>query len=379
MEREPIKVAHIITGLSTGGAEMMLFKVLSGIDRSRFDTIVISLAGYGPIAERIEALGIKVYSVDMKPGRIPVAGFRRLVRLLRGLKPDIIQGWMVHGNLVAVIAGIVSRKPVVWSIRHSNLPEGSEKKMTVLLDNLLKWLSSYPKKIIYNSQAGQRYHESIGYVKRSSVVIPNGFDINMFAPSQHANLELKAELGLPRDTALIGMVGRYHPMKDHATFLNAAIKLIKTYPAVKFVLVGSGCDQKNAELSAFAREHHLENTVFLMGERKDIPTITAAIDIATSSSSSSEGFANTIGEAMSCGVPCVVTDVGDSAWIVGDTGVVVQAMNPTALAEGWARLIEIGETGRRELGMRARQRIIDVFSLQRVVRQFEAIYWEISN
>jgi len=366
----------ITTGLSTGGAEVMLYKLLSRMDRAKFDPAVISLADGGPLRERIDALGVPVFVMGMKRGRLTLRGLWSFIRTVRELNPDLIQGWMIHGNLAAVVAGGVGRKALVWGVRHSRLPSDTETRTTVLLDRLLAWLSFAPRKIIYNSRAGQIYHESIGYIPSKGTVIPNGFDAGAFVPSDAARRKLRAELGVPETTFLIGMIGRYHPMKGHDIFIRAAAHLVDAYPSMRFVLAGSGCDSHNAALHSLMQELSLRDAVYLLGERADVAAVTAALDIATSASAA-EGFANVIGEAMCCGVPCVVTDVGDSAWLVDETGVVVSPGDPRALSRGWAQVIEMGHTGRHEVGHRARQRIIEEFSLEGVVRQYEAVYAEL--
>lgn len=373
-----IKVAHIITGLSTGGAEMMLLKLLSGIDRSRFDPVVISLAGDGPIAKRIEALGIKAYSVNMKPGRIPVAGFWRLVKLLRKSKPDIIQGWMYHGNLAAQLASffLPGKMPVLWNIRGTHTDLSSEKFLTAFTIWLGSRLSAFPMKIINNSRTSALSHEKkLDYRSDKWVIIPNGFDVELFAPSDELRMRFRSSLNLKEDSFLIGLVGRYHPVKDHETFLKAAADLLKTHPDIRFVLVGEGVEPSNSELVGKINALKLNGSIHLLGRRDDLNHVSAAFDIA-SSSSFGEGFPNVIGEAMSCGVPCVVTDVGDSAYIVGDTGKVVSPHNPDALTNAWRELIEMDAEKRRRLGMLARQRVIENFSIDAVVKQYETLYEE---
>ena len=175
---------------------------------------------------------------------------------------------------------------------------------------------------------------------------------------------------------LIGLVARFDPMKDHGNFFRGARHLLNEAEEkdnLHFVLAGRGIDAANAALKDFISEYGLENRTHLLGERTDIPFVTSALDIATSSSTG-EGFPNAVGEAMACGVPCVVTDVGDSAWIVGDTGRIVPPREPTALAEAWGELICMEDERRRSLGEAARRRIIENFSIDTVVRQYEAVY-----
>ncbi|MBI5344462.1 MAG: glycosyltransferase [Deltaproteobacteria bacterium] len=371
-----IKIAYIITGLDTGGAEMMLYKLLSRIDRDRFEPVVFSLTEGGILADKIEALGITVYSIGMKRRAIPIIGLVRLIRLLRSLKPDIIQGWMYHANLVAQGSSIFlsGKIPVLWNIRGTHTDLSVEPLYTALTIWLGGRLSRFSSGIINNSMASAGSHEQkLGYRPEKRVIIPNGFDTGLFKPSHDARARLRAELGLPENAFLIGLAGRYHPMKDHENFLSAAASLLKSHPDVRFVLIGKDVEQSNSTLTERIKNLQLDKSVHLMGNRDDMPCLTAAFDIATSSSYG-EGFSNALGEAMSCGVPCVATDVGDSRWIVGDTGLIVPPRDHDALAGAWQKMIEMGDENRRSLGLHARQRVIDNFSLDSVVKLYEELY-----
>ncbi|MBD1906690.1 glycosyltransferase [Funiculus sociatus GB2-A5] len=372
------RVVHIIAGLPSDGAEMMLYKLLSRMNRKRFNSVVVSLMDRGTLGDRIEALGIPVYTIGMKPGRPTIASIWRIISTIRNIKPGLIQGWLSHGNLAAqlVSAFVPGRVPVLWNVRHSALPRSDTKIGTLLIIKLLAYLSRLPAKIIYNCKIGADDHQQIGYDIEKTIIIPNGFDTNLFAPSVEARLSVRSELNLAENTFFIGRLGRFHPMKDHLTFLQAAAFLLKVYPEVHFLLAGSGIDGNNQVLHQFIKQLNIGEKIHLLGERQDISRIAAALDIATSSSAYGEGFPNIIGEAMSCGVPCVVTDVSDSAWIVGDTGRVVPPRDPKALCAAWVDLIEIGSSARVELGARARQRIQTELSLEKIVYQYEKLYEE---
>ncbi|OQW92463.1 MAG: hypothetical protein BWK78_01675 [Thiotrichaceae bacterium IS1] len=376
------KIIYVITGLKTGGAEMMLLKLLSHLNRSMFEPTVISLASYGEgeIAQQIESLGILVHFIGMKPGQFSFSGFLCLVQLLQKLKPDLLQGWMYHGNLAVSFSNFFLQKrvPVLWNIRQSIYDLRDEKRSTANIIKVGAWFSKRTTKIICNSKISAKQHESLSYIKERMVIIPNGFDTNVFYPSMTAYIQLRQELDLPENAFLIGLIGRYHPMKDHANFLQATAHLLTIYPNIHFVLAGTGIELSNLELLKMVNELRLIEAVHLLGRRNDLPYITAGLDIA-SSSSYGEGFPNVVGEAMSCGVPCVVTDVGDSAWIIGNTGKVVPPRNPIALANAWRELIEMGTEGRRQLGEQARQRVIENFSLDAIVCQYEMLYEQVYN
>lgn len=371
-----VRIVHIINNLSIGGAEMMLYKLLSRTSRERFEPVVVSLIGRGTLGDRIEALDVPVYSMGMKPQMPAPTAIWRLIRLVRRLRPDLIQGWMSHGNLAAQLAGAFApgAGPVLWNVRRSLYSLDHEKFTSKAVIKLGARLSGLPAKILYNSRIGAIQHERFGYHTDKTLVIPNGFDTELFVPSTEARNVVRLELDISENGILIGLVGRYSPMKDHANFLRAAALLLRSHPDVHFVLSGRGVVWENHALGELIRELGIAEQVRLLGERADIPRLMAALDIASSSSAYDEGFPNVVGEAMSCGVPCVVTDVGDSAWVVGETGRVVPPRSSEALCAAWRELVEMGTAARRELGMRARQRIKDQFSIEKIVQQYEKVY-----
>ena len=371
-----ITVLHVIIGLSTGGAEIMLYNLLSKSNRQRFRSIVVSLMDRGTLGDRIEELGIEVYCLNMKQGVPDPIAIWKLNRLIARVKPSLIQGWMYHGNLAAQLVKTLSfsQIPILWGIHHSISSLSSEKKLSQLIIKIGARSSKSIDKIIFVSKNSKSQHEALGYTRENSCIIPNGFDTSLFKPSTEARLNFCIELGLPPDSCLIGSIARYHPMKDHANFIRAAALLASSFKNVHFILVGTDVEAKNNSLYQLIQNSGIENRVHLLGERKDISRITPALDILSSSSAYGEAFPLVVGESMSCGVPCAVTDVGDSGWIVGDTGRVVPPKNSEALANAWREMILLGFAGRQKLGKIARARIIESFSLDSVVAQYEDLY-----
>lgn len=376
-----MKLLFIITGLSTGGAEMMLYKLLDRINREQFDPFVISLTyeGESQISQRISDSDIPIYLLNINSKKEILQAIWRLINLVRKIQPDIIQGWMYHANLAAQFASLLTFQsvPTVWNIRHSVYSLKYEKSTTATIIKLLAKMSSFPKNIIYVSHISAKQHEKLGYQDSKSVVIPNGFDTEVFTPSINARNGLRRELGLTENAIVIGLIARYHPMKDHDNFLSAATLLLKKFPDIHFVLVGTGVKKENSGIVSLLSDFKLTDDphFHFLGERQDISKITAGFDIASLVSAWGEGFPNVVGEAMSCGVPCVVTDVGDSAWIVGETGKVVPPKDPEKLAQVWQEMIELGQEKRSQLGTLARQRIIENFSLDAIVEQYEELYF----
>jgi glycosyltransferase involved in cell wall biosynthesis len=368
---------HLITSLDTGGAEMMLYKLVARSDREKIRHVVVSLVGVGPIGESIAALGIPVHSLNMRRGIPDPRAAARLVGVLRSVAPDVLQTWLYHADLLGLLGGALVRVPVVWNIRSSfNIYDLGA--LVAIVAKASARLSPFPAAVVTNSEAAKKLHTQIGYHPREWLVIPNGFDLQSFVPNMTARRAVRQELGLPDDALLIGLVARFDPLKDHRTFLRAAAMLREQWPEAHFVLVGQGVTASNEALRETIAANGLRDRVHLLGERADIPTLTAAFDIATCSSYG-ESFPNAVGEAMACAVPCVVTDVGDARRIVGETGRVVSPRNASELAAAWDELLDLGAEGRQELGRLARDRIETHYGLDAVVRQYEALYERLSR
>jgi glycosyltransferase involved in cell wall biosynthesis len=375
-----IKVLHIITDLSAGGAETMLYRLLSKMDTARFENEVISLTSLGDVAEKIEADGVPVRALGMKkgvPNPIPVA---RLFRWIRRSQPQVVQTWMYHANLIGgLTARLAMHTSVVWGIHHVNLEPHVNKRLTIWIaevcGSMSKWL---PSCVVFCSQAALLSHVKLGYAAQKMVVIPNGLDLNEFKPDPAARVCVREELGIGADAVVIGIAARFHVLKDHRNFVQAAGRLRKRFSDLHFVMCGHGITPDNRELAQWINDSGIQVHCHLLGERRDIARLFSAIDIATSSSLS-EAFPLSVGEAMACGTPCVVTDVGDSALIVGDTGRVVAPGNPDALATAWSELIEAGPGVRHHLGMAARRRVNQFFALASVVRCYESIYAQLTS
>jgi glycosyltransferase involved in cell wall biosynthesis len=369
-----LKVLHLITDLDIGGAEISLSRLLPGMDRSQFESQVIALLPMGPIGESLLTSGIRVRSLEMKPGTPSIGAFLRLTAWLRQEPPDILQTWLYHADLLGILAAKATRIPrVVWNLRSSTHDLSQYRQLTSNVLKLCTWLSSWPQAIITNSRSGQDHHTRLGYHPRRWVWIPNGIDVQAFRPDPVCYADIRRDLDLPADSFLIGLVARFHPIKDHRSFLRAAGILAPMFPNVHFMLVGEGVDRSNPILLDLIAREGLQDRVHLLGRRMDVPRLMAGMDLLTSSSTG-EGFPNTIAEGMACGVPCIVTDVGDAAFLVGDTGMVVPPASPPALADGWRQMIQLGPGGRLLLGEAARRRIEQDFSITKAVQEYQRLY-----
>jgi glycosyltransferase involved in cell wall biosynthesis len=354
----------------------MLLKLVVCSKRDHLEHIVIGLGSDGPIGTRLRAAGIKVFVLNLRTGNRPSA-ISELLRLARMCRPDVIQGWMYHGNLAASAMRMATsgRPPVVWGIRQTLYDYRYEKPWTARVIRIGAVLSrKLPDKIVYNSRLSAAQHAALGYDASRAVVIPNGFDLERYSPSTAARVELRAELGLDESTPIVGMLARFHPMKRHDMFLESVQRIRQQIPSAHFVLAGRGVDSTNPGLAELVSKHGLGRFVSFLGERGDVARILAGIDILCLPSSWGEGFPNIVGEAMACGTACVVTDVGDSATIVGSTGEVVRRGDAKALAEATVRLLSEPASKRRDRGLAGRLRIKEHYSLASVVSDFEQLY-----
>jgi glycosyltransferase involved in cell wall biosynthesis len=371
-----IKVMHVITALGPGGAETMLCEMASGMDGTKFQNEVVSLTGILDLAGRIQGLGVRVRTLHMNAAAPNPLLVVRLAQWMRESKPDVIQTWMYHANLMGALAArLAGSIPVVWGIHHSTLDPRVDKRRTILINRACAFLSRrLPARIVFCSEASLRIHKELAYAAEKLEVIPNGFDLQKVKPDPAARLSVREELGLPAETPLIGMAARFHPQKDHQNFARAASLLHRQIPGVHFLLCGLDVNRQNTKLTQWIEGAGIRDSCHLLGVRQDMARLFAAMDIATTASVSGEAFPIVIGEAMACEIPCVVTNVGDSALIVGNTGKVVPPSDPAGLARAWRELIEAGSEVRRSLGTAARRRIEQNFALPAIVNRYQAVY-----
>jgi glycosyltransferase involved in cell wall biosynthesis len=370
-----MKVLHVITGLATGGAERALYNLLAGGLAQSFETAVLSLRDEGSIGGQIRELGVPLYGLRMSRG-LPtpgtVSGLRQVVR---EFEPDVIQGWMYHGNLAASLAArLAPKRPVVaWNIRQSLYGLKAEKPMTRQVIRANRLGSGGPRVIIYNSRLSRSQHETFGFRSARAVVIPNGFDLAQLGGDPVIKAAVRAELGLAEKSVVIGHVARLHPMKDHAALLRAAVRVVRENPSVRFLLAGREVSPNNPALAGIVPSELLGRFIFA-GERSDPHRLMQAMDVLVTSSAWGEAFPNVLGEAMACGIPCVATDVGDSADIVGATGIVVPPADPQALTYGLETIVRKSGEERRALGRAAREHIRAHYGLYSVVKQYTEMY-----
>jgi glycosyltransferase involved in cell wall biosynthesis len=295
-----------------------------------------------------------------------------LIRYLRRKKPAILQTWLYRADFFGSVAGLFAKPDhLVWNVRSSQINRPGIGRSTRYLARLLAMLSGRPDAIIVNSHDGQRYHERIGYRPKQWVNIANGVDLQRFRPRRDERATLRTRLGVPADAAAIGLVARDHPMKDIDTFLRAASRFQREHDNARFVLCGDGLGPGNSTLTKLVRALDLDRNIVLLGRRSDIELIYPAFDLLTLCSIAGESFPNVLCEAMACDVPCVATDIGDSAEIIGDCGLIVPERDPEALTRAWHTLLEKPSQPGTET---SRSRIAARYSLERMCAQYESFY-----
>jgi glycosyltransferase involved in cell wall biosynthesis len=373
--RIEMKIVHIISGLGVGGAETTLYNLVRHTQGTDISHVVISLSSLHSLADSIRAVGGEVPSLRL---------FVRLVRWIVELDPDVVQTWMYHadffGGMAARLARIIPRgrrisHPFVlaWGIHRTEVPTSHSFVLRTLASLCARASRYIPDLTVCCAEAAYTSHVAFGYDQSRMRVIRNGFDIERFAPNLVAHQELISLLGVPDYAILIGIVGRFNPAKDFDNFLSAASLLAGRVSECHFVMVGKDVDRNNEALTAYADTPALKGRVHLLGARSDIPAVMPGFDILCLSSRT-EGLPTVVGEAMACGVPCVVTNVGDTAELVGNTGIVVPPADHVALAVALEHMVSMSGTQRRRLGEDARARIQEDFSIDACWTQYRGAY-----
>jgi glycosyltransferase involved in cell wall biosynthesis len=370
-----MKILHVTTGLGIGGAETVLCRLIGSCRGSNFEHAVISLTGADELRERIVAAGADVAQLNWTPGLHMPGEIVALRRAVGELCPDIVHGWMYHGNLGATIGTLGRDIPMIWGIRQSLYDIRDQKTGTAAVIRLCAWLSQRPARIVFNSATSAEQHHRFGYDDRRRMIIPNGFDTDAFKPDSALRARQRAELGVTDDEFVVGVVARFHPDKDHDTFLDAAARFCRTATNARFVLVGKGMSRENTQLLARINTLGIDDRVLLCGYRADTPAFNVSFD-ASVCSSRVEAFPNSVGEAMACAVPCVATDVGDVGSLLGEAGIRVPPQDAEALAQALVTLWSLDASQRKRLGEQARSRIEESYSLQAMTDAYMNLYIE---
>jgi len=364
------RVLHVISGLGSGGTEGVLARLVTA-DQADIVSGVVSLSGEGIHGSAIRTSGVPVWVARMPQG-IPTPGYRAaLRRAVREFQPDVVSGWLYRGNVAALAASRdAGNIPIVWNIRHSLHDWKRERWLFRLTVRANLWNIGRPALVVYNSYAARDQHREFGFLPREDFVVPNGFDLRRFRPDAEARRELRAQWGLQEDQIAVGLVARWHPVKNHGGFLQAASAALKTSPRTILILAGDGCDADNVELAALIEKYGLRDNLRLLGRVDAVEKVTAALDLAVNASFG-EAFSNAVGEALSCGVPCLATAVGDSRRVVGSNGWCVE---PGTLAEGLAAALAAGRDGLAAKARGARERMEAEYRLDTMNARYAELF-----
>jgi glycosyltransferase involved in cell wall biosynthesis len=382
MNGSSMHILHIITGLGQGGAESVLYRLATAPGQICRHT-VISLTDAGIYGERLRVAGVDVQTVSMARGRFSLRGFIKLTRLIRATPAHVVQTWMYHADLIGGLAArYVGQRAVCWGIRNSGAYlEKSSASARLMLRISARLSGRVPAAIVCCAPDAARRHQAAGYDGTHMHVITNGYDLVRFAPDGLARARVRREWDIDDSHLLIGCVARWDPLKDHDNLMHAlaALDADDTQGNIRCVLVGRGMTADNTQLMAIIDRLGLQSKIILAGPRDDIPAVMNALDIHVLSSRA-EGFPNVVAEAMACGTPCVVTQVGDAAAIVGDAGWIAPAERPAALQGALASAVDaVRRYGRESVGEHGHQRVHQCLGLAKMVHAYTVLWRQIAD
>ena len=369
-------ILHIISGLNRGGAETILYRLCQ--HDKKHNHVIISLTDFRDNGIVPNQENITVYKLDFSNRRINILGLFKLYKLIKQIKPNIVQTWMIHADMIGgIVARLAGIKNIFWSVHYTTLVKGKTKKLTILITKINAFLSHFvPKRIIYCAEKSREVQESHGFKKTIGVVVQNGYDVDSFIQNSTLGLNFRSELDISTDAFVIGHVGSYHPLKDQTNLINTFSLLDKKGFKFNAVLAGINLDYNNHKLVSLIDKKGLSDRVHLLGRRNDIPSVMNGIDLFVLSSVS-EAFPNVLNEAMACGTPCVSTDVGDASIILGDTGWVVPPKNSESLANSVIKALKEKESNNDlwlQRGDACRQRIVEKFNLQKMIKKYTEVW-----
>lgn len=371
-----MNITHVIIGLNVGGAELMLARLID-TQRGTAPRVrhrVVSLTTLGEIGARLQAQGVEVTALGMGSALKGPLTFWRLVRLLRRERPDIVQTWMYHGDLIGgVAARVAGIRRIIWGIRTTDITKGGSR-----VTRGLRWVCArlsrhVPTRIVCAAEASLNIHAALGYDRARMMVIPNGVALERMTASAESVAALRTEWHLSTDDRVVGMVGRFNPVKGQQDFVAAADQIAMRCPRARFVMVGMGCDAQNPQLAAWIAQTGAADRFVLAGKRSDVPQCLAAMEVFVMPSRT-EGFPNVLAEAMAMARPCVATDVGDARAVLGDCGQVVPAEVPEALADAVLAILDADDDARAAFGCSSRHRVETEYTMARSAQRFEALY-----
>jgi len=375
-----LKILHIINGLSNGGTEGVLYRLIAADQIN--EHYVISLTNFGVYGDRLLEIGISVYQINLSKNLKILMQLLLIYRITKKINPDLVQTWMYHSDLIGgIISKLLKVNAIVWGIRNSNLDKGKVPSSTRMIAKINGFFSGFiPNKIISCSIFASKIHKNLGYDNEKMIVIPNGYNLDKFKPKNESRLALRDTLNVGGNFFLMGMVARWHKHKDHKNLFEALSLLDKTSTKQwKMIIIGHDIDDSNIELIALLNFFNLLHKVIILEQRTDIEVVYNALDLHILSSSG-EAFPNVIAEAMSSEVPCVATNAGDSSLIIGETGWLASPKDPSDLERALSLAINeffFDKPAWNNRKSNCRRRICDNFSLDRMVNDYQDVWSDV--
>lgn len=375
-------IMHIITSLGDGGAQRVLHELC--VHDSDTKHRVVALAGEDITAEFLREAGVEVTCLGMVPGRLSPSAIWRLWQIIRRERPVTIQTWMYHADLIGgVVARLAGRSAIYWGIHHTELKPGKSTRSTIVVARVCVAVSRFvPRRIVCCATRARDVHTELGYRREIMVVIPNGYDFDKFCHDPEGRSRLRSKWEVDARTPVLGMVARFDPQKDHRNLLRACEILCSRGFRFRIALVGEDVTNDNAELTRWLNVHGLRDKTLLLGQQSNIPALMSAFDLHVLPSLYGEAFPNVLSEAMACGTPCVATDVGDAAKIVGSSGWVVPPGDHVALADAVETALNLRKNSTEEwstLRGAARAHVVAHFDISQMVARYHDVWAEIER
>jgi glycosyltransferase involved in cell wall biosynthesis len=360
-----MNVLLLTRDLKYGGAQRQLAVLAKGLHARGHRVVVAQFYSGGPLEQELLEAGIRIRPLQ-KRGRWDLLSFLlRLARVMREERPEILYSYLTDLVTLVLKLRFPSTK-IVWGIRSSNIDLSRYDRFTRISYKLTFRLSRFADAVIANSRAGRGFYVAQGYSHEKIVVISNGIDTQRFHPDPEARHRMRSEWGIQNHEQVIGIVGRLDPVKDHPVFLQAVTSLTQKRNHLRFVCVGDGPTEYRDSLLQLTRSLKLTEHVMWLAGRSDMPAVYNGLDLLANSSTT-EGFSNVIAEAMACGIPCIATDVGDSAWLMGNLGEVIPPHDPAALAKAMGKVLDRPPQNAAQI----RRHIVEQFSIEKLVADTE--------
>lgn len=371
-----MRIMFVINSLNVGGAERMLVKITKNDAFSGDNITVVTLIGKGSLAEELVGKNQSVISLGLSQNPLTWLNILKLVGIIRRHQPDVVHSWLYQSDIVAgIVTRFVSNCALIWSLRQSNLTREHNKFTTRLCMKLCALASHYlPDAIVSNAHNAMLAHVKIGYAANKIVIIPNGFDLSQSRRDTSAAAKIREELGIGHDVPMVSMIGRFDSQKNHVGFFRTMRIILNALPDTNFCFAGVGVTTDNPAINKMIRENNIDKKrLHLLGQRNDIRAVMSATDVLALPSDG-EAFPNVVGEAMACEIPCVVTDVGDCAEIVGETGRVVPVGDMLQFADEVIGMLSKSKLQRRAIGRAARLRVKTRYDIDKVTKTYRDLY-----